>query len=176
MKKTLIIVIVVLLVAGVALVGWFASKNQASSIPVSGPSVPTEASSSVVSSTSVSQPTVSWPTGDTIDIGTPLGTVTVKNVYNTILGWEDAYLIFQQTSTYELLYDTVDSSFVVSINKGPLATTRPEAEAALLSSLGISQADACKLSVIVGVDPSVDSSLAGEALPLSFCVAGTFGQ
>lgn len=110
-----------------------------------------------------------------MDIGTPSGVVTVNNVYRSILGWEESDIIFQKTSVYELLYDVDDSSFVVSIDAGPLLTTRPQAESALLSFLGVSRSDACKLAVVVGVDPSVDPSLVNKGFSLSFCASSNSG-
>jgi hypothetical protein len=170
MKKTIIIVIIILLAILCALAWLLMRKNQETS-SVATVTIP----SPVISPTSTLQ-IAAQPTGDTIDIGTSHGTVTVKNFYKSALGWEDAYLIFQKNATYELLYDTVDSSFVVSVVNGPLATTRAVAEAALLSALNITQSDACKLTVIVGIDPSVDRSFTGQALPLSFCVSNTFSK
>jgi hypothetical protein len=110
------------------------------------------------------------PTGPSIVIHTTQGTVTVTNVYLSSVGWDEEYLIFKKTSSYELLYDVDDSSFVVSIQKGPLQKVRQDAEQAFLFSLGITPSEACKLKVVVGVPRSLDRSMAHKALPLSLCV------
>jgi hypothetical protein len=68
-----------------------------------------------------------------------------------------------------ITYDTIDSSFWIGIDADQFTTLRGTAEQALLSMLGISTADACKLSVSVGVFYSATSSLSGQSFPLSFC-------
>jgi hypothetical protein len=144
-------------------------------VPIGAPSNNTGTSVGVTSSGSFTNTGSLTGSGNTIDLGTSAGTVSVKNIYNFIINWEDEDIIFQKTGTYELSYDVDDSSFIVSINAGPVSTTRPEAENALANFLGVSTADACKLNVVVGVDPSVDASLANQGFPMDICASSTLG-
>jgi hypothetical protein len=157
MKKKIIIgiVVVIVLVIGWLLVNiWLGSGGQQA--------VQTSTSSQTSSSFDTAYvPPV--PPGDTIAIGTPHGTVTVKNFYKTITASEEEYLIFQKTAAYEYLYDPNNGSFVISIIAGSLMVVEPQAETGFLSALSVSKTDACKLNVIVGIGSS--------ALPLSFCGA-----
>jgi hypothetical protein len=116
-----------------------------------------------------SPPPPAAPSGNTITIGTPNGTVTVKNIYKSFVGWEEEYFTFSQSAGYKFLYNPNNGSFAISINAGPILQTIPQAEAAFLTALGVSKADACKLSVTVGVASVASSDLAGKALGLSFC-------
>ena len=88
------------------------------------------------------------PSGDTIQIGTAHGIVTVKNFYKNVVSSEDEFLVLQQTADYEITYDTSRSLFYIDLTSG--ATARSAAEASFLSLLGISQADACKLGATEG--------------------------
>lgn len=171
MKKILIILIVLAVIA-IGFFVWFSLKG---SPPAQNGSnnVVTAGNLPAVSAPVAASSTV--PAGDTIAIGTAQGTVTVNNFYKNIVGWQEEYAIFERSSAYDLLYDTGDSSFVVSIKSGVLAQVEPQAEQAFLSALDISESDACKLAVVIGIDPSVDPSLANQALPLSFCATSTFG-
>jgi hypothetical protein len=120
---------------------------------------------------SIAQAYPDAPTGTTFTIGTPSGTVQVKNFYtaaNTQLS-DDGVLVIAQTSDYLISYDPTNSSFWVGISGTPFATVRPEAEAAFLSALGVSKSDACKLSVSVGVPYAAGNSMDGQSSPLSFC-------
>jgi hypothetical protein len=58
---------------------------------------------------------------------------------------------------------------VITIEAAPLEANREAAEAALLSSLGVSRQDACKLNVYEGVLASVSDQDSGTAFPMSFC-------
>ena len=164
MLKKLLIIIIIVALLGIG--AWFYFQN-----------LPTQNNSgitgNVASGTLPAISVVALPTStmlaDMVAIGTSKGTVVVKNFYRTGVGRDEEYLYFESSSAYSLLYDTIDSSFVVSISGGPLSETRSVAEGALLSALGVNQTDACKLTVVVGVSSDVDPSLAHRALPLSFC-------
>lgn len=165
MVKKIIIGIIIIIV-GAALLAWFwphQNPNGTGENPAGGNSA---------QPFDIPAQTSGFPTGATIAIGTPHGTVTVKNFYQTVTQSEEAYLIFANMPDYQLLYNPNNGSFIVSINAGPFQKTQPEAEAAFLAALGIGKTDACKLSVTVGLAANVDPNLAGQALPLSFCGAG----
>ncbi|MDE2018842.1 MAG: hypothetical protein KGJ13_00670 [Patescibacteria group bacterium] len=162
-KKIIIGVIIVIIAA--ALLAWFFPREN----PTTGGG---NTAGGTAQSFEIPAQTSGFPTGATIAIGTPHGTVTVNNFYKTTTLSEEEYLIFGKTPDYELLYNPNNGAFVVSISAGPLSKTRPEAEAALLSALGIGKAEACKLSVTVGVAAGAVPNLAGQPLLLSFCSAG----
>ena len=173
MKKILIVFIILIIVGGGFFV-WFLLKG---SVPInSGKDNTVTQGVLPITSPATKESSLTVPAGDTIAIGTTQGIITVKNFYKNVVGWQEEYAIFKQSAAYDLLYDTEDSSFVVSIKSGVLSQVRPLAEQAFLDTLGISQNDACKLVVIVGVDPLVDPSLANRALSLSFCASSTFGE
>jgi hypothetical protein len=110
------------------------------------------------------------PAGSTLDIGTAQGTVTVNNFYvsNPPVDTSD-YIVIKITQNYLIDYDPTDSSFWIGISGMPFSTWQIPAEQDFLATLGISQSDACKLTVVEGViyDPNnVDD---GMSFPLSFC-------
>jgi len=171
MKKVLVI-LATLAVIGIGFFVWFSLgttgiNNGVNNIAIQG----TSSSLPVVPAASST-----IPLGGAIFIGTSQGIVTVNNFYKNIIGQDEEYDILEQSAGYDLLYNTEDSSFVISIKKGVLAQIRPQAEQAFLNMLGISTGDACKLTVVVGVDAAGDPSLANQALSLSFCAASTFSQ
>jgi hypothetical protein len=99
--------------------------------------------------------------------------VTMNNFYKTaaFVTQDGQTVAIQQTSTYSIAYNISDSSFVISILATPVDAARAAAETAFLSSLGISEQDACKLNVYEGVPASVSDQYVGKVLPLSFCAA-----
>lgn len=70
---------------------------------------------------------------------------------------------------YEILYLEKFDSFLISILKQPFEVYRQVAETALLSQLGISQTDACRLDVTITTPAYVDPALGGNNFSLSFC-------
>ena len=57
----------------------------------------------------------------------------------------------------------------MSINKEPVEANRRAAEKRLLEILGVSQDQACKLNVYVGISKDIDESYAGVNVGLTFC-------
>jgi hypothetical protein len=165
MKKTILIVAAVIVLMIIGVLVWMYSQNQAAPAPIVGEN-PLGTLPGVVTGT---VPLPASEQGPTISIGTPQGTVTVNNFRKTVLAEDEEYVTFANAAGYQLIYDTDTSAFVVDVTAGPLTTTRPAAEAALLNVLGVSESDACKLAVTVGVEPSVDPTYANQALRLSFC-------
>jgi hypothetical protein len=111
------------------------------------------------------------PTSTTIVLGTSQGSVTVNNFYATALGADGEFIRLAQNN-YKIDYDTDNSSFDLDVDPASFDTGRASAEANFLTLLGISQTDACKLTVAVS-EVAASSSL---RLPLSFCASSTFGQ
>jgi hypothetical protein len=116
------------------------------------------------------------PPGDTINIGTTKGTVTMNNFYNNAVYLDQAEqaVVIQQSSTYSIIYNIPDSSFVITVSGVPFADARQAAEAAFLTTLGISQADACKLDVTINAPYNIDPNPMDQGLGLSFCGGGAF--
>lgn len=181
MKKLIIIAIVVIVVvAGIALF-IFTSKqgqgpNPGLSTSSSSGALPgiNEGSSTIPTSTV----TAEHPAGATLQIGTPKGTVTLNNIYNSPsqISQDGTSILVSQADGYNITYYAPDSSFNIGIWKQPVATIRAEAEAAFLTELGVSKTDACKLNVVIGVSYAVDHNYGSQNLGLSFCASSTFGQ
>jgi len=70
---------------------------------------------------------------------------------------------------YSILFGESDSSFTISLDAIPLDATRERASRDLLMMLDITEEEACKLNVQVGVTYYVDEALSGKDLGLSFC-------
>lgn len=110
-----------------------------------------------------------FPKGETIAIGTPSGSVVVKNFYPRIVGGEEESVVILKTPSYFVSYDTFDSSFWIALTAKPFSEARVLAEKDFLAMLGIGQDDACRLEVKVGVPYRADPSQAGKSTGLSFC-------
>ncbi len=111
------------------------------------------------------------PTGTTITLGTSQGSVVTDNFYNTAdyITQDQQTVVMNQTSTYSIVYNVSDSSFIITILAEPLEANRQLAEAAFLKSLKISEQSACKLNVYEAVPASVSDQASGKPFPLSFC-------
>lgn len=179
MKKALIIIFAIIVIAAIAIgVVFFMGQQGAPSggtgtgtIP-SGTTTPTGAYSSSTTGTGALGTSSSQGSGSsTITIGTDRGTVTVNNFYNTAsyTTQDGQTVVLQDQADYQIVYNVSDSSFIISILATPLEANRQAAESAFLSQLGISQADACKLKVSEGVPIGVSNQYPGVNFPLSFC-------
>lgn len=122
-------------------------------------------------STSIT-PSAKIPSGDTVTIGTTKGSVIMNNFYKSALYIDQGQgaVVIQQTSTYSIIYNIPDSSFgVIIIPSSGSETGRQMAETAFLSTLNISEKDACKLTVYESITGGISGQQAGGSLPLSFC-------
>jgi len=110
------------------------------------------------------------PKGDTLSIGTPSGIVEVKNFYNNPLqvNAENDVLVVR-ADAYEMAYIAKDSSFILSITASPVGPTTLAAEKELLRVLDITEEEACRLNVSVGIPHFADPELSGKQYGLSFC-------
>lgn len=79
---------------------------------------------------------------------------------------KDAYIV--KTERYNLVYITVDQSFIISLFGEDFQVSRDVAEKEFLNKLGITKDQACQLRVSVGVR-STDMNIAGKEYGLSFC-------
>lgn len=70
---------------------------------------------------------------------------------------------------FSVAYFEEDGSFAISITGAPLAEHHQKASHYLLETLQISEEEACKLNVYVGVTYDIDPNLSGKNFGLSFC-------
>ena len=162
MKKLVIIIPVLLIVIAilVSLIFFFSGKATPGS---------NTGNTTAAQSVPVSNVIKNTPQGTFLTIGTSKGNVQVNNFYTTNPPINsDGDIILGTTSDYTIVYTVPDSSFSIQIS-GSFDATRPNAENAFLSVLGISQADACKLKVTEGVPYSTTNPLSGKSFSLSFC-------
>lgn len=126
--------------------------------------------SSIISPTNV-------PAGSTVTIGTSQGSVMVNNFYKNAdyIAQDQNAVVIQQTVNYGIFYNILNSGFTITIFSAPFDAVRQTAEVAFLSSLNISQQDACKLSVYENASGNIANEYAGQSFPLSFCASSTFG-
>lgn len=163
--RAILIIIGVLIVIGILLyfIFFWGSANNGNG---SG-----SASTNAAPVTSVTQAYPNAPTGQYLSIGTSGGTVQVNNFYGasgTQIG-DDGVLVIKQTPDYWFTYDPSDSSFWIAVSSTPFAAIRQIAEQDFLMTLGVSETDACKLDVSVGVPYSPGNPMDGQSIPLSFC-------
>lgn len=116
------------------------------------------------------QAPIEEPTGDRIGIQSSAGITYTNNFYKTAVMKTDEALVLATNDRYDIVYYFRDgSSFLITINSLPIQENRLAAETDLLSILGITKKDACRLDVNTGVPGSTDPALAGTSYGLSFC-------
>jgi hypothetical protein len=168
MKKIIIVIVAIAVVILIAFgVFYLIQKNAANNTPAS----PTGILPPISTSTLTSSTTLVFPTSTTITLGTSQGSVAVKNFYQSAdyITQDQQTVAVKQTTDYVIAYNVSDSSFAIALLSTPLETARQAAEGAFLSQLGISQQDACKLTVYEGAPASISDQYIGEEFPLSFC-------
>ena len=110
------------------------------------------------------------PTGDQFPIHTSQGDVLVKNFFSEsqpLQGYDG--VVVKETDDYHILYFTKGQTILITILNTPVLVIREKAEQDLISLLGSSKENICKLKVAVRTIVSVDPDLAGRELGLSFC-------
>jgi hypothetical protein len=176
--KKLVIIVIAVIVAVVALLLIFGNRYQPSQTQTPTGGTGTLPSPSVSSS--------SIPSGDTVLLGTSQGTVAVKNFYKEaeIMNQNTVFLrmdSFNNAAHYDFGYNRLGSQFYIMIDAYSLADAikyRSAAEEDLLNTLGISEADACKLNIDLRVNPTYifagnyPSNFAQMNYGLSFCPNG----
>ncbi len=161
--RRIIIIAVIFLVLVVGVVVVLVVRNKTSPAgstgpgglpPISPPTSPTPP-----------PPPIPVPEGDTITIGTPNGSVEVKNPYKNAVRVEAGdYVLFRSTGDYHILYFPADSSFLITILNNPFNEVRSRAESDFLSALGITQPQACLLKVALTVPAFVNESSVWQGL------------
>ena len=128
-----------------------------------------------------SEPTpITYPTptptlgSETLMINTPSGQVEINDVLlnpEKVLsgGWG---VVVKRTSQYSMVYYEADQGFVISIEDTDVEAARTAVESVFLTTLGISESDACKLNVSLSVPRDINFDLAGKNYRLSFCPNG----
>ncbi len=178
MRKKIIIIAAIVIILAAAWIGWVLWQNGANSGTPGGsgslPSVGTSTASGgsgAASSSPSSSVAMETPTSTALVIGTSQGSVSMNNFYKSAdyITQDQQTVVIHGTDQYSIQYNAGDSSFSIGILSAPLEAARQAAEAELLSALGISKQDACKLTVYEGVPAYVSSQYVGRNFPLSFC-------
>jgi len=71
--------------------------------------------------------------------------------------------------SYQIFFDDIDKSFTLSLLQEPLASSRLNAEEALLKRLAVPKNDLCSMKIIVNTPSFVSEDYSGNNLGLSFC-------
>ncbi|MEM9336535.1 MAG: hypothetical protein AAGA35_01610 [Patescibacteria group bacterium] len=107
--------------------------------------------------------------------GTQGRSVTVNNIqklHETVTFDGENYKFADNSlneAGYEILFHAPDESFLISLESPPLKQARIAAEAELLEKLGISETDACQLTIRVATSLRVSETFGAKELGLSFC-------
>lgn len=111
----------------------------------------------------ITSPSVS---GDKVDIKG----VTVNNFYKSAISSDEMgnYLIYDSPKS-QIAYLSQFEFFQISVNTSPFLTEREDAEKQLLKILGISEQEACRLTVYVSTPEFADPQYSGKRYNLSFC-------
>ena len=99
-----------------------------------------------------------------------IGDVTMHNFVKNaqrIDAQNDVFFI--NTPEYEVVYLNPFNEFLITIKQTPFDENRIRAEQDLLRTLDITEEDACKLQVTIGMPGFVDPEYTGRNFPLSFC-------
>ncbi len=104
-----------------------------------------------------------------MNINTQQGTVSANNVNQSAAYKYAGGATLESAVGYAISYDSASQSFNIAITKAPISQYRTAAEAKFLQDLGITQQDACKLNVQLGVTYDANPSLIGQNFGLSFC-------
>ena len=111
------------------------------------------------------------PVGPTLSVRAETGErITVKNFYTSakeILVYGD--VLIQETEYYRFLYIRFSDSFLITLINPNVQLAREVAESDIPELLDITQADACKLPLLIGVPHWVNDQYSKEIYQLSFC-------
>lgn len=112
---------------------------------------------------------------ETLVIGTPSGPVRINNVliYPDYKPPQDWGVAVRRTGRYDILFFNKEKEwFLISLYDSDVSAARRDAEQEFLNILGITEGDACKLHVELGVSKDASFDLAGSDYGLSFCPNG----
>ncbi len=112
-------------------------------------------------------------TQERITIETNEGTVQINNIYKEGGELFKGGITFKESSDYYISFDEVSQSFSIAImNAEDLYGARARAEEEFVRTLGITNEQACKLKVDLGVPYNVNPQLPADNYGLSFCPNG----
>jgi hypothetical protein len=165
MKKFLYFAVPIFLVLAVATAIYFyyaSKKQQTSSPPTNGQAVPFDTGQNKSSLPVTNQK-------NEITIKSKSGNITVKNFEKNAEATSNGLFYFADNKSYNIAFNPTTNEFIVTllINQ-EIEKTRKEAENELISALGISQQDACKLKVFLYVSAAINDKLSTNH-NLSFC-------
>lgn len=106
------------------------------------------------------------PVGDKINISG----ITVNDFRKTPVEVNDKNdTLIVDNEKFQIVYLAQFNKFLITILSSPFEQVRKEGELEFLKVLGISQEDACKLTVEVNTTQFANPDFSGTAFPLSFC-------
>lgn len=155
-KKLIILILAFIILVGTPLILWISQMGKQSTQIGPRPSIAT--------------PTTFIPLTQTPQGKIVINDVVMDNFVETASRVDEANdVFFVDTSEYEIVYLTPFQQFLITIKQTPFESNRIRAEADLLRTLNISEADACKLNVQITMPGFVDEAYTGRIFPLSFC-------
>jgi hypothetical protein len=171
MRRWTILIVIIMLVLGACVLGYYLWNSKTATPPLPIPLPPQSITPPPVGPTPVTPLPI--PVEDTIMIGTPQGSVVVKNFYKNAVQVSEYGVLVRRTNLYDIVYFQVESRFLITISDLPVDVAVRAAEKELLDILGITQADACRLTVSLAVPRFTDPALSGKEFGLSFCIGQT---
>jgi|ERR1051326_690209 hypothetical protein len=120
-------------------------------------------------------PSPEIPQGTLITLSTKEGNVTVNNFFKSAVRIIETAVYLKDNSNYSIIYYSDKNQFMIALyasDSSQANNFRKQAENNLLNILGISQTNACKLSVDVEIPATYNQSLSNQNYHLSFCSDG----
>ena len=165
MKKLIIIFFIVLLIITLTILGFIAFRSKK----------PANNSSEPIIYTIKPLPSPKIPIGNSTNLITNQGEIKVNNFYKNAKKIIEATVYLKETQNYSIMYFSRTNQFLISLNaynEDEADSYRSQAEQDLLSILGITQEDACKLILQTQVPYSYNGELSKLDYNLSFCPNG----
>lgn len=179
MKKTLIFSGILLIILACAAVFYFLNKNSDSNVAekadlnsgADNSNQAAEAGNGVV----VYQNSIETSeTAGKITLGTTSGGIEVNDFLSKNMGVvEGGDILLADNSEYFITFNRYSGRFWIGITSSVFEEYRVKAEENLLKILGLSERDACKLSVVIGApfrSGGSEATIAPDETGLSFCV------
>lgn len=181
MKKVFIFVALALIIIIAAILILISQKNKQSSTlnTMQGiiPSLPSGGTASTTPTSSANSTNTSSgeaPSGEKITVKGQTGKVSVNDFKKNAEVASSGVIYFVDKKEYNIAYNSTSSEFIMTLLVNTnIESTRKDAENDLLSSLGISQQDACKLRVYLYVSAAINKNLSDNH-GLSFCPGSKF--
>lgn len=170
MKKPFIIFILfAFFIILIPLILWFIKKpNSSTNITAPTPSLITPTTYNISPTLSLIIPSAK--------INSTPSYITINGVQTndfiktgTQINKEGDISITKISGSFNITYLAQFKEFLISITGSPFESQRQIAEKAFIQSLGISQIDACKLTINITTSIHINPNEAGKNYPLSFC-------